>query len=117
LIKEFWSPHIAGEFNENYIKFAKIKGEFIWYHHKDEDEMFLVIKGKFDMHLKTEKFGKTVENILTINEGEFIVIPKGVEHKPVAKEEVHLLLIEPKTTINTGNEKNSKLTKTNLKTI
>lgn len=131
LINEFWSPNIAGELNDNFVKLAKIKGEFIWHFHKDEDEMFLVIKGNFDMHIKlTEDVSdeKKVamknesckdivinEKVIKIKEGEFIIIPKGVIHKPVAEEEVHLLLIEPKTTLNTGDQKESELTKNKLK--
>ncbi len=156
-INEFWSPHIVGDLNENYVKLAKIKGEFIWHQHENEDEMFLVVKGNFDMHIKlncddenlevgeknceknrlripdvsgqdkkTKSEDKGIENgceevsiekIINIKEGEFIVIPNGVIHKPVAMEEVHLLLIEPKTTLNTGNQKESELTKNKLKYI
>lgn len=131
MINEFWSPNIAGELNDNFVKLAKIKGEFIWHFHKDEDEMFLVIKGNFDMHIKLTEDGsdeKKVamknesykdivinEKVINIKEGEFIIIPKGVIHKPVAEEEVHLLLIEPKTMLNTGDQKESELTKNKLK--
>jgi len=100
LIKDYWNPKIAGEINENYLKLAKVKGEFDWHHHENEDELFLVIKGSLLIKLK--------EGDKKINEGEFIIIPKGVEHKPVAEEEVQLLLIEPKSTLNTGNVKNEK---------
>jgi mannose-6-phosphate isomerase-like protein (cupin superfamily) len=99
-ISEYYQPKIAGELNDNYVKLAKLKGEFIWHRHENEDELFLVAKGNLQMKLRD----KDIE----IKEGEFIIIPKGVEHKPVANEEVHLLLIEPKSTLNTGNIKNDR---------
>jgi mannose-6-phosphate isomerase-like protein (cupin superfamily) len=95
LIKEYWSPRIAAELNDSYVKLAKIKGEFLWHHHDKEDELFLVMKGKLVMRLRDRE--------LQIGPGELVVIPHGVEHMPVAEEEVHILLIEPKTTVNTGN--------------
>jgi mannose-6-phosphate isomerase-like protein (cupin superfamily) len=95
LFDEHWSPRIAGELNESYVKLAKIKGEFVWHHHEDEDELFLVVKGRLLMKLR--------DGDRWVEEGEFIIIPRGVEHKPVAPEEVHILLLEPKTTLNTGN--------------
>jgi mannose-6-phosphate isomerase-like protein (cupin superfamily) len=95
LIKEYWSPRIAAELNDSYVKLAKIKGEFLWHHHDKEDELFLVMKGKLVMRLRGRE--------LQIGPGELVVIPHGVEHMPVAEEEVHILLIEPKTTVNTGN--------------
>ena len=103
LIKDYWNPKIAGEINESHVKLAKIKGEFDWHHHANEDELFLVIKGILLMKLKDDD--------ITVNEGEFVIIPKGIEHKPVAEEEVQLLLIEPKSTINTGNVENEKTVK------
>jgi len=108
MFSEFWSPKIVGELNGQYVKLAKIKGEFIWHKHENEDEMFYVITGK----LKMEFRDKTVELI----KGEFIIVPKGVEHRPVAEEEVHLMLFEPKTTLNTGNI-NNKFTKEDLEKI
>lgn len=96
----YWEPKIVGELNESHVKLSKLKGEFIWHHHENEDEMFLVIKGKLLMKFRD----KSVQ----VNEGEFIIVPKGVEHLPVAEEEVHVLLIEPKTTLNTGNVTNDK---------
>jgi mannose-6-phosphate isomerase-like protein (cupin superfamily) len=108
LINEYWSPKIVGELNGQYVKLVKFKGEFIWHKHANEDEMFLVIKGK----LKLEFRDKTVE----LNKNEFIVVPKGVEHKPVADEEVSVMLFEPKTILNTGSLKN-ELTKENLQNI
>ncbi|MBL7995041.1 cupin domain-containing protein [bacterium] len=95
LFHDHWSPKIVGEINDAHVKLTKLKGEFIWHHHDNEDEMFLVIKGKLLMKLK--------DRDLAINEGEFVIIPKGVDHLPIAEEEVHLLLLEPKTTLNTGN--------------
>ena len=103
LITEYYKPKIAGELNDNHVKLAKLKGEFIWHKHENEDELFLVVKGNLIMKLRD----KDIE----IKEGEFIIIPKGVEHKPVANEEVHLLLVEPKSTLNTGNVENEKTVK------
>lgn len=95
-----WSPKIIGEFNDSYVKAAKLKGEFVWHHHDHEDELFLVVKGTLRMKFRDR------ESI--VREGEFIVVPHGVEHLPVADEEVHLVLIEPKTTLNTGNVTNER---------
>ena len=108
LFNEYWSPKIVGELNRQYVKLVKFKGKFVWHKHENEDEMFLVIKGK----LKIEFRDKTLE----LNENEFIIVPGGVEHKPVAEKEVSVLLFEPKTTLNTGNVKN-ELTKQNLQHI
>ena len=94
LFDEFWSPRIAGELNDSYVKLAKLRGEFIWHHHDDEDELFLVVKGRLLIKLR--------DRDIWLEEGEFLIIPKGVEHKPVAEEEVHVVLIEPKSTVNTG---------------
>lgn len=94
-IKEYWSPKIVGELNGQHVKVVKLKGSFVWHHHEDEDELFLVLKGILKIHLKD----KTVH----LNEGEFFIVPKGVEHKPAADDEVHLLLFEPAGTLNTGN--------------
>ena len=98
LFTDHWSPKIAGELNGQQVKLVKFQGEFIWHHHDNEDELFFVVKGSFDMEFRD----KTV----TINEGEFIIVPRGVEHRPNAKEEVHVVLFEPGTTLNTGNVKN-----------
>jgi mannose-6-phosphate isomerase-like protein (cupin superfamily) len=94
-IHDHWSPRIIGEVNDMHVKLTKLKGEFIWHHHETEDELFLVIKGQLVMRLR--------DRDLRINAGEFVIIPHGVEHLPVAEEEVHLLLFEPGTTLNTGN--------------
>jgi len=100
LFTEHWSPKIAGELNGQQVKLVKFKGPFVWHHHENEDELFYVVKGSFDMEFRN----KTV----TINEGEFIIVPKGVEHRPHAKEEVQVMLFEPATTLNTGNVRNEK---------
>ena len=89
-----------GELNDSYVKLAKIKGEFVWHHHENEDELFLVVKGRLLIKFR--------ERDVWLNEGEFLIIPKGVEHLPVAKEEVHILLLEPKSTVNTGNVQNER---------
>jgi mannose-6-phosphate isomerase-like protein (cupin superfamily) len=94
LFKETWSPRIVGELNDSYVKLAKLHGEFVWHQHENEDELFLVVKGKLLIKLR--------DRDLWLNEGEFVIIPKGVEHCPVAEEEVHVLLLEPKSTRNTG---------------
>ena len=109
---DYYSPRIAGEINDTHVKLAKLKGEFIWHHHKVEDELFLVVKGTLRMMLKED--GR--EREVRIGEGEFLIVPHGVEHKPVADEEVHLILLEPKTTLNTGNVRNER-TLENLQTI
>jgi mannose-6-phosphate isomerase-like protein (cupin superfamily) len=100
LFKQHWSPKIVGELNESYVKIAKLKGEFIWHHHESEDELFLVIKGNLLIKLRDRE--------ISLSEGEFVIIPKGVEHKPVAIEEVQLMLVEPRTTVNTGNIRNER---------
>lgn len=99
LFREYWSPKIVGELNNQHVKLVKFKGAFEWHKHELEDELFMVIEGSFKMHLRE----KTIE----LNEGEFIIIPKGVEHKPEAEEEVKILLFEPATTLNTGDQLNS----------
>jgi len=105
LFSEHWSPKIAGELNGQMVKLVKFKGPFVWHHHENEDELFYVVKGSFDMHLR--------DKVVTSKEGEFIIIPRGVEHKPVAKEEVEIMLFEPASTLNTGNIEN-ELTRKNL---
>ena len=95
LFSDYWSLKIAAELNDSYVKLAKFKGEFVWYHHENEDELFLVTKGQLLIKLR--------DGEIRIGAGEFVVIPRGVEHMPVAEEEVHVILIEPKTTLNTGN--------------
>jgi mannose-6-phosphate isomerase-like protein (cupin superfamily) len=97
---EYWSPKIVGELNGQMVKLVKLNGPFVWHHHDDEDELFYVVKGSFDMEFQD----KTV----TINEGEFIIVPRGVEHRPNAKKECEILLFEPATTLNTGNVENER---------
>ena len=108
LFNEHWDPKIVGELNGQYVKLVKFKGEFVWHKHDNEDEMFYVLKGKFNMEYRD----KTVE----INEKEFVIIPKGVEHRPVATEEASVMLFEPKTILNTGDKRN-EFTKKNLQKI
>jgi mannose-6-phosphate isomerase-like protein (cupin superfamily) len=92
---DYWSPKIVGEVNDSFVKLVKLKGEFVWHHHEAEDELFLVVKGSLLMRLR--------DGDIRVEEGEFIIIPRGVEHLPIADEEVHVLLLEPKSTLNTGN--------------
>ena len=99
-ITEYWQPRIAGEVNNSYVKLAKLKGEFVWHHHENEDELFLVVKGRLCIKLR--------DGDLWLEAGEFAIIPKGVEHCPVAEEEVQVLLLEPKSTLNTGNVRNER---------
>lgn len=101
---EYWSPKIAGEVNDSYVKLVKFKGEFVWHHHEQEDELFLVIRGR--LRMKFREHG--VEREETIQPGEFIIVPRGMEHMPVANEEVAVMLLEPKTTLNTGNVRNER---------
>jgi len=95
LISDFWAPGIVAELNGQHVKLGKIKGEFDWHFHEHEDELFMVIKGSFDLEFR--------DRVVTLNEGELCVVPKGVEHRPVAREEAHILLFEPASTLNTGN--------------
>lgn len=95
VIKEHWSPKIIGEVNDVYVKLVKFQGEFVWHLHEDEDEFFFVVKGMMVMKLREED--------IELKEGECIIIPRGIEHMPVSDEEVHVMLIEPKSTLNTGN--------------
>ncbi|MGV3539776.1 MAG: cupin domain-containing protein [Rufibacter sp.] len=102
---DHWNPRVAGELNGQQVKLAKFKGAFVWHHYEHEDELFLVVKGQFKMEFRD----KTVE----LKEGEFLIVPRGVEHRPVAEEEVSVLLFEPASTLNTGNTTND-FTKTKL---
>lgn len=97
---EHWSPKIVGELNGQYVKLAKIRGEFVWHQHEAEDELFLVLSGSMRLEFRD----RTVE----LAEGEFCVVPRGTEHKPVADEEAHLLVFEPVSTLNTGNVRNER---------
>ena len=100
LFDEYWSPKIAGELNNQQVKLVKFLGDFVWHTHDEEDELFFVVKGTFVMELRD----KNIE----LNEGEFLIIPKGVEHRPVAEKEVWVMLFEPATTLNTGHVLNEK---------
>jgi mannose-6-phosphate isomerase-like protein (cupin superfamily) len=100
LFTDYWNPRIIGEVNECHVKAVKLKGEFVWHHHEYEDELFLVIKGTLRMKFRDRE--------ALVREGEFIIVPRGVEHLPVADEEVHIVLIEPRTTLNTGNITNER---------
>jgi mannose-6-phosphate isomerase-like protein (cupin superfamily) len=104
-ITEFWKPYVGAELNGQMLKFDKLKGEFVFHHHDHEDELFLVVKGRFRMEYRDEQQRERHE---WIEEGEFIVVPRGVEHRPVADEECWLLLFEPASTLNTGNVVNER---------
>jgi len=106
--ESYWDPKIVGELNNQYVKLAKFQGEFIWHHHDNEDELFLVVKGKLLIKLR--------DGDIELNEGEFYIIPRGVDHLPVAEKEAHILLFEPKETVNTG-ETDSDKTVTDLGVI
>jgi mannose-6-phosphate isomerase-like protein (cupin superfamily) len=99
-ITEYWKPYIAGELNGQTVKFDKLKGEFVWHHHENEDELFLVVKGRFRMELR--------DRHVWLEEGEFLVVTRGVEHRPVADEECWIVLFEPASTLNTGNVVNER---------
>jgi mannose-6-phosphate isomerase-like protein (cupin superfamily) len=100
LFAERWSPKIVGEINDEYDKLVKLEGEFVWHRHEAEDELFLVVKGRMRMRLR--------DGDVDLNEGEFFIVPRGVEHMPVAEEEAHVLLFEPKSTLNTGDVRNER---------
>jgi mannose-6-phosphate isomerase-like protein (cupin superfamily) len=95
LINEHWSPRIVGQLNGQHVKLVKFQGEFLWHHHEDEDELFLVVKGRFRMEFRDRQ--------VWLEEGDLIVVPRKTEHRPVAEEEAHVLLFEPASTLNTGN--------------
>ena len=97
---ELWSPRIVGELNGQHVKLAKFEGEFVWHHHEHEDELFLVLRGHLSIHLR--------ERIIELDEGEFFIVPRGVEHKPVSAGEAHILLLEPSSTLNTGNVRDNR---------
>jgi mannose-6-phosphate isomerase-like protein (cupin superfamily) len=97
---DHWSPKIVGELNDSYVKLVKLKGEFVWHHHDAEDELFLVVKGRLLLRFR--------DRDVWLNEGEFAIVPRGVDHLPIAPEEVHVVLIEPKSTLNTGNVRNER---------
>ena len=101
---DHYSPKIVGELNDSYVKLVKLKGEFVWHHHDAEDELFMVVKGTLRIGIRED--GREREEMVRL--GEFIIVPRGVEHRPAADEEVHLMLLEPKTTLNTGNVRNER---------
>ena len=109
LFSDYWNPKIVGELNGQHVKLVKLKGEFVWHSHEHEDEMFYVLNGVLQMEFRD----KTVE----VAENEFIIVPKGVEHRPVAKEEVSIMLFEPATTLNTGDAESNELTRNDLEKI
>jgi mannose-6-phosphate isomerase-like protein (cupin superfamily) len=98
--QDYWNPRVIGELNDFAVKAVKLKGEFVWHHHDIEDELFLVVKGTLRMRFRDHE--------ATVREGEFLIVPHGVEHQPVADDEVYLVLLEPKTTLNTGNITNER---------
>lgn len=107
LIGDYWNPRIIGELNGQYLKLVKFQGPFTWHHHDDEDEMFLVVKGRFRMEFQESGDASGPhQREVWLEEGEFIIVPRGVEHRPVADEEAEVLLFEPATTLNTGNVEN-----------
>jgi mannose-6-phosphate isomerase-like protein (cupin superfamily) len=99
-IQDYWNPRMLGELNDFAVKAVKLKGEFVWHHHDVEDELFLVMKGTLRMRFRDHE--------AVVCEGEFVIVPHGVEHMPVAEDEVHLILLEPKSTLNTGNIENER---------
>ncbi|AMV29173.1 Cupin domain protein [Gemmata sp. SH-PL17] len=100
LISDHWNPRVVGELNGQHVKLVKFRGEFVWHKHDHEDELFLVVNGRFTMEFR--------DRTVLVSEGEFLVVPRGVEHRPVAEEEVSVLLFEPATTLNTGNVRNER---------
>ena len=103
-VADYWNPKIVGELNDSFVKVVKLKGEFLWHHHEHEDELFLVVKGTLRMRFRDKD--------VVVREGEFLVVPHGVEHMPVAEDEVHVVLLEPKSTLNTGNVRNERTVET-----
>src|SRR5918911_3181950 len=100
LFDEYWQPKIVGELNGQQVKLVKFQGPFVWHHHETEDEMFMVLKGRFRMEFEDHQ--------VWVEEGEFIIVPRGIEHRPVAEEEAHVLLFEPASTLNTGDVRNER---------
>jgi mannose-6-phosphate isomerase-like protein (cupin superfamily) len=100
LLSELWSPKLVGELNGQHVKIARIQGEFVWHHHEAEDELFFVIEGQMTIKLP--------DTDVHLEKGELLIVPRGVEHKPVAEEETHILLFEPAGTLNTGNVRDER---------
>lgn len=99
-ITDYWNPRVVGELNEQMVKLVKLKGEFVWHHHESEDELFFVVWGRLRIEFRDKH--------VSLEQGEFIVVPRGVDHRPVAEEEAHVLLFEPASTLNTGNVRNER---------
>lgn len=99
-ITDHWNPRIVGELNGQHVKLAKLQGEFVWHHHEHEDELFLVLDGELTLEFR--------DRTVTLEKGQFLVVPRGVEHRPVAEREAHVLLFEPVSTLNTGNVRNER---------
>jgi mannose-6-phosphate isomerase-like protein (cupin superfamily) len=97
---DHWRPRVVGELNGQHVKLVKLQGEFVWHHHADEDELFLVLVGRLALHLR--------DRVVELEEGEFFIVPRGVEHRPVAEAECHVLLLEPASTLNTGNVRDER---------
>ena len=100
LIADYYCPKVVGEINDSYVKLAKLKGEFPWHTHADEDEMFYIVNGELLLRFRDKD--------VMLRPGEFIIVPKGIEHMPIANDEVHVMFIEPKSTVNTGMEINDR---------
>jgi mannose-6-phosphate isomerase-like protein (cupin superfamily) len=100
MIHEYWDPKIVGELNGQHVKLAKVRGEFVWHRHQNEDELFFVLEGVLTLEFR--------DGAVTLRPGELFIVPRGVEHKPVAEEEVHLLMFEPASTLNTGDVRNDR---------
>jgi mannose-6-phosphate isomerase-like protein (cupin superfamily) len=113
IFQDHWSPKIVGELNGQHVKLVKFQGEFVWHHHDSEDELFLVVHGNFRMDYKD---GAGAEKSMQLEQGEFVIVPRGTEHRPVADAEVHVMLFEPAGTLNTGNVMDT-LTAANLRNI
>ena len=98
--QDLWSPKVVGQVNDFHVKLVKLKGEFVWHHHEREDELFLVVRGRMTVQLRSGD--------VRVGTGEFVVVPRGMEHRPVAEEETHVLLLEPASTVNTGNVEDAR---------
>ena len=104
LIREHWSPKVVGELNGQHVRLVKFQGEFVWHHHEHEDELFLVVRGEMAIHFR--------DRVVSLREGEFCIVPRGVEHKPAAEREACVLLLEPASTLNTGNVREGRTLET-----
>lgn len=109
MFSDYFNPRIVGELNGQHVKLVKFNSDFVWHSHENEDELFYVVKGCFVMEFR--------EKNVTLNEGDFLIVPRGVEHRPTAKQEVHVMLFEPASTLNTGNTEENEFTRKNLQKI